>query len=520
LRCFAKNFLPDVLTHKLVKDRRATQCITYATLASILFSSLCAAAGPPTADLVLINGNVRTLDRSAPLAEALAVSGGKITAVGSNPQIRKLIGERTRVIDAKGRLVLPGFNDAHVHFAAIGNKFSSIDLRKVRTAEEMAARFAEYVRYLPKGRWILGSGFDPALATKDGGKLRQLADDAAPDNPVFVYSTDVTLAFANGEALSRATNAAAAGSAGGFLRGGAVGAVASIVPRDHVRNWPEIIQTATNYAASLGITSVQDMHSDDMTDVCRGLEQAGKLKTRVYDCVPISYVSDLAANGVKAAKGTAMVRTGCVKSFSDGDETEAVWLRRDIAAADKAGVQVMVHAIGPRANAVVLDAFESVARANGRRDRRFRVEHAHNAADPDLPRFARAGIIASMQPWLFFAGSHGSVFERHLKLGTRIAFGSDASMTDLDPLLGIQAAITGPGAVGLEDAVRAYTVGSTFAEFQEKVKGTIERGKLADLVIISDDIFTIDPKKIRNAEVVVTVVSGRIVYEKQELIPN
>ncbi len=433
----------------IVKDRRAKHCSTYATLASILFSSLSATAhtGLAAADLVLINGNVRTLDRSNLQVDALAVSAGKITAVGSNAEIRKLIGERTRVIDAKGRLVLPGFNDAHVHFAAIGNKFSSIDLRNVRSPEEMAARLGEYARVLPKGRWILGGGFDPGAVAVENGKLRRLADAVTADTPVFVYSADGKTAFANGAALvkariTRATPDPPGGTIGrddlgepnGMLTGSAIRLVAGLLPQNHMTNWPEIIETATNYAASLGVTSVQDMHSDELVDVYRHLDRAGKLNTRVYDCSPLSAASKLAAGGVKAASGDAMVRTGCVKYFSEGDEAEVPQLRRDIAAADKAGLQVMIHAIGPRANAIVLDAFESAVKANGPRDRRFRIEHAQGAVDTDLSRFARFGFIASMQPWLF-SGTNPSVYKRHLELGTRLAFGSDASIVELNPLL-------------------------------------------------------------------------------------
>ena len=474
-------------------------------------------------DLILINGDVRTLERAKPRAEAVAVSGGVIVAVGTNRKVRALAGERTRVVDAKGKLVLPGFNDAHVHFAAIGNKFSSIDLRSVRSPPEMAVKLSEYARFLPKGRWILGGGFDPNLVTGESGQLRRLVDEITPDNPVFVYSADARSAFANGVALAKARITKAtfdptggsigrdSGELSGMLTGSAIRLIAGLVPADHTKNWPEIIETATNYAASHGVTSVQDMHSDELADVYRQLDRAGKLKTRVYDCSPMSAASKLAADGVKAAAGDAMVRTGCVKYFSEGEEAEVPQLRRDIAAADKARLQVMIHAIGPRANAIVMDAFEWMAKANGPRDRRFRIEHAQNAATEDLPRFARSGIIASMQPWLF-NGTNPAVYKRHLELGTRLAFGSDASIVELNPLLGIYAATQGPGAISVEDAIQAYTVGAAFAEFQEKVKGTLAVGMVADFVILGWDIFAMPVTEISNVAVVATYVDGKEVF--------
>jgi predicted amidohydrolase YtcJ len=208
-----------------------------------------------------------------------------------------------------------------------------------------------------------------------------------------------------------------------------------------------------------------------------------------------------------------MVRDGCLKSFSDGDEASKAGLFHQIADADKAGLQVMIHAIGNSANRIVLDIFEQTARMNGPRDRRFRVEHGHNVLQADLPRFYRSGIIASMQPFLF-TGSGGSRYGTLLKHGAKVAFGSDASMVDLDPLRGIYASVnSGSESISVYDAVRAYTVGSAYAEFEEKEKGTIEPGKLADFVILSDDIFTVEPARFQDVRILMTVVDGKIVYQ-------
>jgi predicted amidohydrolase YtcJ len=296
------------------------------------------------------------------------------------------------------------------------------------------------------------------------------------------------------------------------VRGPALRKIAGAVPSNHTRNWPEIAETATNYAASLGVTSVQDMHSDDSREIYRELARRAKLKTRVYDCLPLRDWGKLRETRLTRTP-TDLVTDGCLKSYSDGDEEAKPKLLRDVTSADKAGLQVMVHAIGERANRIVLDVFDAAAKVNGRRDRRFRIEHAHRIRDEDLPRFGTYRPIASMQPFLF-SGSSDSRYGTLLRKKALIAFGSDAPMVDFDPLLGIHAAVNaGPESVSVYEAVRAYTVGSAYAEFQEKHKGTLERGRLADFVILSDDVFAMEPRTIGTARVVLTVVGGRVVYQ-------
>ena len=496
----------------------------------ILLLITAAIAKPAGADLIIINANVRTMASSPARAEAIAVSDGEIIAVGTTKAIQALADAETRVIDAKGKLVIPGFNDAHVHFAAIGNTFSSVKLDDVRTPAEFAARIANVARFLPKGRWILGSGWDHRNWVPNDLPVRPLIDEFTSDNPVFVYNADGKAVFVNAATLKLAgidknTKEPPGGmifrdkdgEATGVLRGAAVALISKFVPANHTRNWPQIIETASNYAASLGVTSVQDTHSDDISIPLRELALAGKLKTRVYDCISLSDWKKLATKATKAATGDAMVRTGCVKFFAEDDTEETAQLDADIAGADKAKLQVAIHAIGPGPNAIVLDSFEKAIKANGTRDRRFRIEHAHNARPEDLPRFARSNIIASMQPWLFY-GENGSTNDDFRKIFDQkppVAFGSDASITDFNPLFGIFAAVNGRGAISVEQAVRAYTVGSAFAEFQEKKKGTIEVGKLADLVILSDDIFSMNSRDLRQTSVILTVVDGRVVYEKK-----
>ncbi len=484
-------------------------------LSLVLLCSFGSAQTRP-ADLVVINAKVRTMTATTSVAEAFSVNGNRITAVGTTKLIKTFIGPSTRVVEAGGRLVLPGFNDAHVHFTAIGNTFSSINLRDVKSSAEMTSRIARYVSFLPKGRWILGGHFD-----NEKWELpdRKSIDAITPDNPVFLYRRGAAEAFANSLAFRRANlkdNAQdvdrnVMGEPTGILRGNALKRAAAAVPTNHTSNWSEIAETATNYAASVGVTSVQDMHSDDSRDIYRELHRQGKLKTRIYDCLPLRDWNKLQTSRLSTRPGE-MVTDGCLKSFSDGDEESKPDLAREILAADKAGLQIMIHAIGRSANKIVLDIFEETAKTNGSRDRRFRVEHAHNVAESDLSRFKQLGVIASMQPFLF-AGGYDSRYAALLKQKALVAFGSDASMVELNPLFGIHVAVTSDEPISVYEAVRAYTVGSAYAEFQDKNKGTIEPGRLADFVILSDDIFTVDSEKIRNARVVLTAVDGRLVYE-------
>jgi len=460
-------------------------------------------------DLVIVNANVRTMDKANPKAEAIAITGGRISAVGTTEDIKKLAGDNTKTVDAQGKLLLPGFNDAHAHIIAIGNTFSSIDLSDVKTADEVVSKLRRFADFLPKGRWILGSKLDPAVELS----LAQV-DAVTPENPVFVFHTDPKSALANSLALA----AARVDDKTGIVSETQLDAIRRVTPQDHTRDLPAIIETASNYAASLGITSMQDMHSDDLVAALRSLDREGRLKTRVYDCVSIANWAKLAVVGTKAAEGDAMVRSGCVKGHYDEEDEATASLGKNIAGADSAGMQVMVHAIGAKANLVVLGEMEKAIKTNGPRDRRFRIEHSSGLRPADITRFVRSKIIPSMQPIIFFSETSGSSddYRRLLAAGAQIAFGADAPMRGLNPLEGIHAAVNAGGKRGLtlEEAIYLYTMGSAYAEFQEKEKGSIEVGKLADLVILSSDVFA-DKADIRSATVTMTFVNGRLVYENK-----
>lgn len=484
--------------------------------AAVLFFSICLGtifggsviAQSVMADLVILNGDVWTMNEKQRRAEAIAIAGNKIIDVGNNDQIKKYVSNKTTVIDAEGELVLPGFNDAHVHFMAIGNKFSSLDLKEIAKADELYERIREYVRSLPKGRWILGSGGSNELWEQINGEM---LDEISPENPVFIYNADPRSAVTNTSALKIA-GIKTAGS--GVIRSTEFQRMIRTVPNDHMKRWSEIAETASNYAASLGVTSVQDMHSDDQTAIYRELEKLGKLKTRVYDC---SQLSDWAKNPTVAANDSPMVRGGCLKGFHNGDEEWTPTLRKDILAADKAGRNIAIHAIGGNTTSWVLNIFDHAIKANGKRDRRFRIEHAEGIRNADVVKYGSLGIVASIQPYLFGngAGYASGYYDQLKNAGFITAVGSDAPMLGFDPLLAVLSVNKDDR---VEQVIKDHTLTAAYAEFQEAVKGSLEKGKLADIVIIKKGKENLSKEVIsrRNMileKVITTIVDGKVVYQ-------
>jgi predicted amidohydrolase YtcJ len=532
------------------------------------------------ARLVVINANVRTMDAQRPAAEAVAVYGTRIVAVGASDEIKRMVGARTRVIDAQGALVLPGFNDAHVHFLEGGYHLASVSLRDANSAEEFAGRIRQFAAKTPQGRWLTGGDWDHERWAGARLPTKELIDNFTLAHPVFVNRHDGHMALANSLALklagvTRETKDPpgglivrdAQGEPTGVLKDAAMSFVAATMPDPSLDERMEAARAATNYAASLGVTSVQDMSAGDNVAVYQLLARRGELKTRIYAVRSIVSWEVLQRAGVLRAFGNDLIRIGGLKGFADGSlgsttalffepyadapnsrgllgaemQPEPVMLER-VRGADAAGLQVLIHAIGDAANDHVLSIYEQVGRETGARDRRFRIEHAQHLRPQDIPRFARAHVIASMQP--FHAIDDGRWAERRigperakttyafralLDAGATLAFGTDWYVAPLNPMLGIYAATTRRTLDGrnpdgwmpeqkitVAEAVCAYTVGSAFAEFTDQEKGTITHGKLADLVILDRDIFKIDPVDIEHARVMMTIMDGRVVYEAQD----
>jgi len=529
-------------------------------------------------DLIIVNANVRTMDQSWPAAEAVAVYGNRIMALGSTKEITKLAGAGTRVIDAHGQLVLPGFNDAHVHFLSGGFQLASVDLRDANTPEEFADRIRNFAGKLPPGRWITGGDWDHERWAGAPLPTKELIDRYTPNTPVFVNRLDGHMSLANSAALKLAgvtretkdpdggliVRDPKTGEPTGVLKDAAMSFVWKVAPQSSFEEKLTAARAASEHAARLGVTSVHDVSAGTDVGVYQTLLDRGELKTRIYAVSALPSWERLARTGVRARFGGDMLRIGGLKGFSDGslgsttaffyepykDSPETRGLAGDemfpegamlerVRASDRAGLQVMIHAIGDRANDQILSIYEQIVKENGERDRRFRIEHAQHLRSQDIARFARDRVIASMQPyhaiddgrWAEKRIGHERAkttyaFRSLLDAGGVLAFGTDWSVAPLDPMLSIYAAVTrrtldGKNPQGwipeqkisVEEAVRAYTAGSAYAEFTEKEKGTITPGKLADLVIINSDIFRIDPKDIEIARVVMTIMDGRVVYE-------
>lgn len=527
-----------------------------------------------SADLVIINANVHTMDDAKPTAEAFAVMNNRIVAVGTTKEIKNFIGAQTKVIDAHGKLVMPGFNDSHVHFLDGGSGLSSVDLRDAKTPQEFVERIKIFAAKLPKGRWILNGNWDHENWTPNNLPTAAMIDAVTPDNPVFINRLDGHMALANSVALKMANVTKATpevdggvivrdadGNPTGVLKDAAMNYVYKVIPDFTFAEKTEYLQAASDYAASLGVTSVQDMSAGTDVGVYQELLRQGKLKTRVYAVSTLSDWQRWNRAGIHYAFGSAMLRVGGLKGFADGslgsttawfyepylDAPNSRGLAADempnmyekVSAADKAGLQVMIHAIGDRANDEILKIYERIEKEDGMRDRRYRIEHAQHLNADLIKRFASDKIIASMQPyhaiddgrWAYkrldekrLKGTYA--FRSLLDAGAHLAFGTDWFVAPLNPMLGIYAATTRrtlddknpygwipEQKITVEEAVRAYTVGSAYAEFQETEKGAISKGKLADFIVVSDDIFKINPVEIRNAKVLVTVVDGRVVYE-------
>ena len=542
---------------------------------AILFS-FSASAQNLTVDLIVVNAKVHTMDSAKAAAEAFAVMNGKIVAVGTNDEIKKLANSPTKMIDAQGKVVIPGFNDAHVHFLEGGYQLSSVDLRDAKSPEEFVKRIKEFAAKQPKGRWILGGKWDHENWTPNNLPTAALIDAVTPDNPVFIDRLDGHMALANSAAMKLAgvdknTKDVAGGeivrdaqgNPTGVFKDAAMNYLGKVIPAFTFEQKLEQAQAATEYAASLGVTSVQDMSAGTDVGVYQELARQGKMKTRVYGCSPLADYSRWEKTGVRRAFGNDWVRVGCLKGYSDGSlGSTTAWffapyldapttsglasdeipkMLENIRAADRADLQINIHAIGDKANDTILSDYEKIATENGAKDRRFRIEHAQHLRMEDIKRFGSLKVVASMQPFhLADDGrwAHKRLDEPRLKgtyafrtiLDTNgvLAFGTDWAVAPLNPLLGVHAAVTRQTLDGknpngwipeqkitIEEAIRAYTVGSAFAEFQENAKGSISVGKLADFVILSDDIFTMNPNDINKVKVLKTIVNGKIVYESK-----
>jgi predicted amidohydrolase YtcJ len=531
-------------------------------------------------DLVLVNGKVWTGDAERPWAEAVAVRAGAILAVGTTAEMSRLSPSGVKLVDLGGALLLPGFIDSHTHFLAGGFALKSIQLHDAKSREEFAARIAAKARELGPGRWILDGNWDEERFSPPELPRRDWIDAVTPGNPVCVSRIDLHTVLANTAALklagiTRHTAAPpggeivkdpATGEPTGILKDTAADLVLAKVPEPSFAEKLEAAEASLRHAAENGVTSVHEMADASSFEVFQDLARRGRLTARVHVYIPITEVDALARLKMKSPFGGPYLKLAGLKGFVDGslgsatayffepytDDPAASGLlhgqmfpegvmEKRILEADRAGLQVAIHAIGDKANSLLLDMYEKAVAANGPRDRRWRVEHAQHLRPADIARFGKLGLVAAVQPYHAIDDGRWAerkigperakttyAFESLRRAGATLAFGSDWTVAPLSPLLGIYAAATRrtldgqhpdgwvPGEkVSVEEAVRAYTANGAYAEFAEAVKGTIEPGKAADLVLIDRNIFEVRPDAIAGAKVLMTVFDGKIVQWKE-----
>lgn len=555
------------------------KCSTAKWIAILLgLSTLGFAQAKPSADLIVMNAKIWTGDAANPSSDSVAVLGDRIVAVGAVKDVELWRGPATKVVDAGGHLLVPGFNDAHVHFTPGGAQLDWVQLNDATSQQEFVRRIAERAKAIPKGEWILGGDWDETKWTPPSLPTHEAIDAVTSNNPVAISRYDGHMILANAAALKAAgiTSATqdppggsivrdASGNPTGALKDAAMDAVFKVVPPMSHDQRLHAVKRALGHAASLGVTSVQDMNPE-FADIAvyAELAEKGELTTRIYAAPLISQVDDLTKIGIRRSFGTPYLRIGALKSYADGslgsatayffepfvdqpqnrgllsDAMHPVSMMRDrMMRADAAGLQLCTHAIGDQGISIILDIYSEIEKEHGTADRRWRIEHAQHMAAKDFDRFASMHVIASMQPYHAIddgrwaegrighdRASRTYAFRAFLDHGVRLAFGTDWSVAPLNPMLGVYAAVTretldGKNPKGwfpeqkltVAETVSAYTMGSAYAEFQDQEKGSITVGKLADMVILSNDIFSIPPDKIKDVKVTKTFVGGKLVWD-------
>lgn len=523
--------------------------------------------------LLLLNGKIYTMDRALPRAQAVAIEGGRILAVGSNEEVRaQARGGGWESLDLEGKAVVPGLIDCHVHFLDFALGLKRLDFKGVDSLEGALELVRERAQKCRPGEWITGFGWDHHLWQR-GFPRKEDLDRVAPENPVALTRKDGHLMWVNSLALERAgIDERTPDSPGGeierdeqgptgILKERALKLIEEILPPSSPQSRQEALREAIDKAQQFGLAGIHDCEGSEALADFQSLLAQGELGVRVYMMIPQENLEKAISLGLKTGFGNDYLRLGDLKLFADGslgsqtahmlepfygqpDNFGIPVLSQDelqdiVGRASEAEIACAVHAIGDAANRKVLDIFAQL-RPKVRGELRHRIEHAQLLHPDDIHRFKQLGIIASMQP--IHATSDMVMADRYwrerarysyawrslLDSGARLAFGSDCPVESLDPLLGIHAAVTRQRASGepeggwypqerltVAEAVHAYTLGAAYASGEERAKGSIAPGKLADLVVLSRDIFEIPPGEILETEVVYTIFDGRVVYERQ-----
>jgi len=520
------------------------------------------------ADLVLVNGNVITMNSKQPKARAAAIKDGRFVAVGINRQILRYVGRGTRKINLKGKTVIPGFIDSHVHGASFGQSLSRINLREVKSIKEMRQKVKQWAKRMPWGNWIIGRGWDQDKLAEHRYPTCFDLDQAASDHPVLLFRVCGHMGIVNSKAMRLAgiTKKSESpkggcididpdtGQPNGILRENALDLVSCILPKPSEETLMDACLLACKRMVEDGITTAHwIIGSASEIDVFQRLNESNMLPLRIYALIPVEYLDHLTELSLLTGFGNEWVRIGGVKILADGslgartaalkqpysDAPNAVGmllysqrrLERLVEKAHEAGLQLAIHAIGDRTIELVLKTLKKVLQKVPRKNHRHRLEHA-SVLNPRLIRkMKETGVIASVQPHFivsdfWIADRLGKARARWayplkslLEVGVMTMAGSDAPIEPVSPILGIHAAATRETfpeeRLTFDEALRLYTVNAAYGSFEEELKGSIEKGKLADLVVLSQDPHMTEPQKIKEIRVEMTIVGGNIAYARK-----
>lgn len=518
------------------------------------------------ADLAILNANVITLNPKKPRAKAIAVYGKRIIAVGSNLEIRKYIGGKTCVTDAKNMTVLPGLVDCHVHLASFGHFLQTLDLRDVTSIRELKQKLQEYADKHPEKSWILGGRWDQEKFAERRYPTRWDLDEVVSEKPIFLIRVCGHIGVANSKALQLAGITESTiveggkidldkitGEPNGIIRENALELIRDVIPKLNPKDLEDSCLLACQKAVENGLTGIHwIIGSAEEIQIVHRLSSEGKLPLKIYLGIPIELLEELdklklptsfrnemaKISFIKIlADGSLGARTAALKDpYSDKPETKGMMLYTErklnnlISKAHKAGLQLAVHAIGDYAVEVVLKAFSKALKKHPRKNHRHRIEHCSVLNPKLIKRMKHLNLIASVQPHFVFsdfwvANRLGKErarwvypFKTLIKEGIVMASGSDCPVEPINPFLGIWAAVARKSfpeeRLTLEEALKTYTLNAAFASFEEKDKGTIEVGKYADLTIVEGNLEKAKLDKIKEVSVKMVIVNGKIVYKR------
>lgn len=547
----------------------------FKTFSLLIFTAilLYACKNKISADRAYYNAKIWTVDSANPTATVIAVKGNKIVYIGYDIEAI----DATTKIDLQGKLLLPGFIDNHTHFLFGGFSLKNIQLKNINTKQDFINAVKTYCQNLPDDSWVLGGNWNNE---QWGGELpnKSWIDSVSGNHPISLSRYDGHLILANSKAIeiakiNKKTNSPKGGIIGkdaqgnltGIFKDEASNLIGNFVPLPTEKQLDEYLNLASQHAIENGVTQVHDMSSyngwKEMETYQRAYKNL-KLKLRVYALVPLKDWEKLHQFIQKNGRGDDFLKWGGLKGFVDGSlGSTTAWLyqpyidapnsiglnitdthdlKKWVTSADSVGLQVVVHAIGDRANGFILNAFQSAISKNGVKERSFRVEHAQHLNDSLVNQFARLQVVPSMQPYsIYDDGSFAHkrldhkrlqgtyVFKTLLEKGVPVCFGSDWTVTPLNPLMGIYSAVTRQTSDGkyqngwypeqkisVEQAIQCYTKNNATSVLQGKVLGTLQVGKLADFVVLDENILEISPEKIKDVKINRTIIDGKEVYIK------